>query len=81
MSLGFTEFPQGVPTSVVAIKAGMTRGIVDFNYLRVDVEVSDITLANPEARKICADGLADEVLDIAVSLTKKSAERLFGTKV
>lgn len=81
LSLGFTEYPSDVPVSEIRLRAGLTRGVVDFNYLRVDVEASDVTLANSSARKECADRLADEVLDIAVLFTKKSAKRLFDTEV
>lgn len=81
LSLGFTEFPDDVTTSKVTLRAGLTRGVSDFNFVRVDVEITDVTLSNPKARRICAAKLADEVLDATVSFTKKSVERLFGTKI
>ena len=79
VSLGFTEFPEGITISEVSLRAGLTRSITDFNFLRIDVEASDVTLANQKARKICGQNLMNEVLDFAKAIEENSSYKINDT--
>jgi len=77
MVVGYNVYPEGVPLSKVMVKVHNTRNMGDYNSLQVAVKLSDVTIANPEARSAMADALGREAAEKTVQLTVAAARRLF----
>jgi prophage DNA circulation protein len=77
MVVGYNAFPEGVPLSRVTVKTHNTRNMGDFNSLQASVEMSDVTIADPEARSALADALGREAAEKTAQLTVAAARRLF----
>jgi hypothetical protein len=79
--LGVSVFPKGVPLSSVRVRAHGTFNMGDYNSVQVSVEIEDVTLSNPEARRMLAENLFEEALIFNQKGIRRAAKALFNKDI
>jgi hypothetical protein len=74
---GVSIFPKDVPLSLVRVRTSGTFNMGNYNSIQAAVEIEDVTISNPKARKALIDTLSEEAVEENRKLAKEVATRFF----